>query len=218
MKGKPFTSEERQYMTEHYADISSEKIAKHLNRTLKSVYAYAAANGFKKSKEYLASPECGIFTKGMVKDNGMRFKKGQSPPNKGVKMTPELKEKCKHTFFKKGNLPKNTMHDGDLVIRKDKRANISYILQRVSKGKWVGLHKLKWEEKHGPVPKGFNVIFKDGDHANFDDDNLILVSNRELLDMNTLHRFPQDLKNLIYAKGALSRQINKQNKDGQTNS
>ena len=52
--------------------------------------------------------------------------------------------------------------------------------------KWRGKHVILWEQEHGPRPKGHKVIFADGNHRNFTPENLILVSNGELLIMNHL--------------------------------
>jgi HNH endonuclease len=41
------------------------------------------------------------------------------------------------------------------------------------------LHHVVWEEHHGPVPRGFKVCFKDGNHMNWDISNLELLSNSE---------------------------------------
>lgn len=53
-------------------------------------------------------------------------------------------------------------------------------------------HRVIYEQHHGPVPEGMNVIFADGDKCNFNINNLILVSNAELAVMNT---------NKLYFKG-----------------
>lgn len=50
--------------------------------------------------------------------------------------------------------------------------------------KWKGKHILIWEELHGPVPKGHAVIFADGNNRNFDPENLLLVSRKQLVRMN----------------------------------
>lgn len=46
---------------------------------------------------------------------------------------------------------------------------------------WKLKQRLVWEEHHGPIPDGYNVIFVDGNQDNFSIDNLELVSSQELL-------------------------------------
>ena len=44
---------------------------------------------------------------------------------------------------------------------------------------WQRKHRLIWEVTHGPIPKGYEVIFADGDKSNFRLNNLVLISVRE---------------------------------------
>lgn len=43
-------------------------------------------------------------------------------------------------------------------------------------GKNVYLHRMVWQEAHGPIPAGLHVHHKDGDVTNNDIDNLELIS------------------------------------------
>lgn len=45
--------------------------------------------------------------------------------------------------------------------------------------KTVYLHHVIWEEHNGPIPAGHKVVFKDGNHLNWDISNLILLSNSD---------------------------------------
>lgn len=116
---------------------------------------------------------------------GGRFEKGHIPANKGKKgsMSPEQYEKCKATMFKKGNIPANHRPIGS------ERSNLrDGVLIKVQDGQlqknWMPKGRYIYEQAHGKIPKGHKVIFADGDHNNFDLDNLILVSNAEELIMN----------------------------------
>lgn len=42
---------------------------------------------------------------------------------------------------------------------------------------WTYLHRIIWEEAHGPVPEGHRILFIDGNHDNLDLDNLACVSD-----------------------------------------
>lgn len=106
-----------------------------------------------------------------------RFKKGHIPFNKG------LKGVCtggKETQFKKGNIPKNYMPVGSERINGDDYVDIKI----ADPNKWKGKHILIWEKQNGPVPNGCCVIFGDGNNRNFDINNLILVSRKQLLILN----------------------------------
>jgi hypothetical protein len=52
--------------------------------------------------------------------------------------------------------------------------------------KWKGKHRIIWEKANGPVPKGYAIIFADGNRRNFKLKNLLMVSRAELSVMNKL--------------------------------
>lgn len=93
------------------------------------------------------------------------FKKGQEPPNKGRKwseyMSAEGMQRSRETQFKEGNINHNSKYDGAITVRVHKGSGITYKWRRISKSKWVPLHVYNWEQKHGPVPEGYIVVFKD---------------------------------------------------------
>jgi hypothetical protein len=49
---------------------------------------------------------------------------------------------------------------------------------------WKYKHYIIWEKAHGKIPKGHRIVFADRNKLNCDLDNLILVSQRELIVMN----------------------------------
>ncbi|TGE36037.1 HNH endonuclease [Desulfosporosinus fructosivorans] len=118
-----------------------------------------------------------------------QFRKGHVPANKGQKgiSYPGMK----HTQFKKGNKSHNWSPLGSERITKD-----GYIQVKIDDGKfqhnWKGKHLLIWESTNGPVPKGHVVIFGDGNRRNFELDNLILVSRKQLVKLNKLHLIQND--------------------------
>ncbi len=118
---------------------------------------------------------------------GGQFVKGQTPFNKGKKwneyMSPEGQAKSRKTTFKKGNIPQNRRPIGSERVDKD-----GYILIKIQddhkKKNWNTKHRYLYEQIHGKIPKGYKVIFADGNNRNFDLSNLIMVSNAEELIMN----------------------------------
>jgi len=68
-------------------------------------------------------------------------------------------EKVKHTFFKKGHLPHNTLTDYTEVIRNEKGTTYIYIKIPGAR-KAIPKHRYLWEQAHGTIPKGYNIIFK----------------------------------------------------------
>ena len=113
-----------------------------------------------------------------------RFEKGTVPWNKGVKGS----IKPNSGNFRKGNVPANVRPLWSERIGKN-----GYVEMKVpERDPYTGFatrykqkHVWIWERRHGrKAPKGHAVIFVDGDIANFDPDNLLLVTRAELLALN----------------------------------
>lgn len=105
-----------------------------------------------------------------------RYEKGNTPYNKGKKglIGPN------RTSFKKGQLPHNYRPVGSERVNVDGYTEIKI----KDPNKWRLKHIVIWEEVNGPLPKGYAVIFGDGDKLNLDISNLILVSRKKLLVLN----------------------------------
>lgn len=113
--------------------------------------------------------------------NGLntRFKKGCVPYNKGKKGLGGWEP----TQFKKGHKPHNYKTVGTERVNSD-----DYIDVKIADpNKWRAKHLLIWEKENGPIPKGYAVIFGDKNRRNFDINNLILVSRKQLAILNQHH-------------------------------
>lgn len=109
-----------------------------------------------------------------------KFRKGQTPHNKGKKMPKEVYEKVKHTMFAKGNVPPNHRPVGSERISKD-----GYIEVKVAEpNKWRLKQRVVYEEAKEKIPEGCPMIFLDGNKRNFDIDNLRCITRSELLYLN----------------------------------
>lgn len=128
--------------------------------------------------------------KGSIKRYGFntgrtgRFLKGGTPHNKGIKGV--CYKGCEKTWYKKGQLPHNTKPIGYERISKDGYIEVK-IAMRPSDTEdghnFVAKHRLIWEQFNGPIPKGCNIIFLDGDKTNCEIDNLVLVTRAEHLEL-----------------------------------
>ena len=109
-----------------------------------------------------------------------KFRKGQTPHNKGKKMPKEVYEKVKHTMFAKGNVPPNHRPVGSERISKD-----GYIEVKVAEPNKCRLkQRVVYEETNRKIPEGCPIIFLDGNKRNFDIDNLRCITRSELLYLN----------------------------------
>ncbi|MEZ0182632.1 HNH endonuclease [Flavobacterium oncorhynchi] len=203
-----FTNEEDQFIKDNYLTMPVKVIGHHLKRS------YCGITGRLK-KLNLIIPEEIIQQR---KDDSV-FKPGIIPFNKGKKLTdfmsPEAIEKSKMHRFKKGNIPKNALVDGTEVIREDKRSGRIYTLIKVPGiSKLVHKNIYLWElHNKRKLPVKHNIVFIDGNTQNFEISNLECISHEELLKRNTIHRLPEELKEIIYIKGSIRRQINKNSKN-----
>lgn len=212
---KLWTPEEIAWLKVNYPVMPMHKVQAHLGRSKESVYGAAYNLGLKKSAAYLASPFSGRITPGKKLDGGTVFKKGQVPFNKGKKietwLKPEMIANLKKTCFKKGNLPHNTLYDGAIRTRND-NSGLAYQYIRLSKAKWQLLHRHVWQQHYGPIPAGKVVAFKDGNQLNCKPENLTLLSLKENMQRNTIHRYPQEVVQAIKVVSKLKRKIKKYEK------
>lgn len=150
-----------------------------------------------------------------------RFQKGLIPANKGKKwneyMSKEGQRRAMKTTFKKGQKVWNYHPVGTIQLRgplagrsRGGRPRYSYYWIKVKDPNiWKEVHVYLYELKHGPVPKGYNVVFKNGNTLHCTEDNLECISNAELMKRNTIHRLPKEHKETLILINSLKRQIKK---------
>lgn len=198
-------------MRAEYPDARTEELAARLDRSARSVYMRAYLLGLSKSAAYLASPAAGR-TNGR-QGVGSRFKPGHSSWNRGVPGSTGTHENCRATQFRAGRSAteaRNYQPIGTERICKD-----GYIERKVTDDpalvparRWVGVHRLLWEEHLGPIPRGFAVTFKNGNKRDIRIDNLALTPRGLLMRRNSYHTRYPELAPLIQLRGALNRKIN----------
>jgi len=190
---RTWTDDEEQYLIANYANTSNIELAKMLGKkNADRVMDKASLLGLKKSGQFLRE-SCKARTKG-------QFKKGLIPHNKGKKLSQETKEKLKPTMFKRGNRPHNAQPVGTETKDKD-----GYVWVKIAEpSAWKLKHHIAYGE---PVPTGHKVIFLDGNKYNFERGNLQLVSNAELMNRNTMHRYPPELVRLLKTLNKLKKRV-----------
>jgi hypothetical protein len=127
----------------------------------------------------LGANQIRAYMKNHALTNGVnrQFKPGHTPFNKGKK---GITQGGESTQFKKGHKPYNYMPVGTERVNGDGYVDIKI----ADPNKWRAKHLLIWERANGPVPKGHVVIFGNGNRRNFDLNNLILVSRKQLALLN----------------------------------
>ena len=159
---KLFPEEIYNFIIQNYKGVGSKDMTEQVNALFNTEYTRGQIKSFYKNRR-LNSGTDGRFLKGHIP-----FNKGQ----KGMKMHPNSVA----TQFKAGHTPANKMPIGT-VMRKDD----GYLWRKTGEGArdWKQEHVIRYEEAHGPVPKGDVVTFLDGNRENLKLTNLKLISRRE---------------------------------------
>jgi hypothetical protein len=159
------------FIKDNYPLFSQKNLTINFNKRFKTILTEQQIRSFTRNHR-IRSGRTGCFEKGHVP---WTFGK------KGIHVSPQSE-------FKKGHMPANTKPIGtERIDNKD-----GYIHVKIeepnpytkSQTRFKQKHVVIWEREHGPVPKGFAVIFKDADKRNCVIENLELVSRAELLILN----------------------------------
>ncbi len=208
---KPWSAKDRQILRRLYPDAPTKELARRLKRPVQRIYAMAAKLGLAKSAKFHANAKLsGRFDKLSRAGEPFRFPKGHVPANKGLRRPGWAPGRMAETQFKKGFFPVN--RDPDFYVLGALRINTDgYIDMRVSfeagaKG-WRSLHRILWEDAHGPIPRGHVVVFKNRDKLDVELDNLELITQAENCRRNSIHRYPKQVRSAIVALGQFKRRV-----------
>ena len=167
--GRKFTAEQEEWLVAHN-HMSASEMSKGINDEFSLSTSPDEIKGWRaRTKNPRPTPS--------------RFQKGHTPFSKGKKwdeyMSPESQARSRMTTFKKGDTPHNTQPLGSISIM------AGYWVMKVSHTgnqhqKWKFLHRLLWEKEKGPIPKGMNVVFRNGDRNDIRMENLMLMDRKEM--------------------------------------
>ncbi len=207
VKRKIWTNEEREVLKQYFPHEKTAKTAERLGRTASSVNCEAQKLALKKSEVYCITLKLEAAAMLVVVGVKSRFKAGIIPGNKGKKIANDVYEKCKRTMFKKGHVPHNAIASGAIRKRKDRLGNYYYFYKAADSIRLVYYHRWLWEQVHGEIEKGMNVVFRDGNPMNCVVENLECISRSELMKRNTMRRFPTEVQEAITALATLNKRI-----------
>ena len=190
-----------------YPFESTAVIAKELGITISKVYNIAWAYKIHKDMNYLKTAASGRYKAGMRSGEAYQFKPGHIPKNKGQKMPADVYEKVKPTMYKKGSKPYNTQPIGTIHNRADKTGRL-YQYIKIKDSHWELLQRQVWTQANGEIPKGSVVNFIDGNFMNCDLSNLQLKTRGEMAIMNSIHRYPAEVRDLIKLNNKLKAKTN----------
>lgn len=156
-----------------YSSIRSKKQKLGLNKKIKVVPIY---NISKKEEIFLITNYKDLSNEELTLKFNSTFNK-----NLTIYQIKHLKKKLKITEKGKGRrVPlyhERRNHDGYTII-KIKDSKNKYYKNYVLKSHYI------WEQHYGEIPKGYNLIYLDGNKNNCNIDNLVLIKNSELVYIN----------------------------------
>lgn len=204
---KIWTSDECDLLKSLYPDTATAEIAAKMGVRVNQVHGKASALGLKKSAEYLASDLACRMRRGDNIGAAYQFKPGAAPWNKGIKF--DSGGRSHQTRFKPGMRPHTWRPIGTERISKDGILERKITDTGITKHDYVAVHRLAWIERHGPIPAGCAIVFRDGNPSNLDIGNLECVTRAELMRRNSCHNYGKEIAQLVQLRGAITRQINK---------
>ena len=167
-------SEEIEYLKEIVESRTCKEIAELVNKKFNTNYSEKDIYNAKRRYKLKSGVDC-------------TFKKGNIAHNKGKKwdeyMPKSSQENSKKTQFKKGSKPHNWLPVGSEWVN-----DRGYTYIKVAEpNDWQLKHRNIYEKHYGKIPKGYCVLFLNGDKNDFSLDNLKLIQIRHKLMMKNLH-------------------------------
>ncbi len=210
-KNKIWTKGLEDKLIELYPNNLTQDIADRFQMKLCTIRNAAHRLGLKKDKAWISKI---ARERTLDPNHGGRkflFQKGSIPKNKGLKqsdyMSKESIEKSKKSRFKKGNKPHNAFKDWEEVLRKDSNGKSYWRIKVQGSKRLVYKNVWLWELHNGKIPKNHVVVFKDGNTQNCIIENLECISRVELMNRNTIHQYPEELKETIRLKNKINKKI-----------
>lgn len=146
-----------------------------------------------------------------------QFGPGKTPWNAGKKGW-QAGGRSKDTQFKPGVKPSNTWRPvGAERMSKDGILYRKVADTGIKRDDWKAVHVLAWEEHNGPLPDGHIVIFKDGNRANFEPDNLQAITRADNMRRNSISRYGEDYRSAAIQLGWFKRKLNQMEKENENN-
>lgn len=200
-------------LTELWPDHTAVDIGERLGISTAIVYAKAHRLGLKKSEAFLRSSASGRMQPGDNKGAATRFKSGQIPANKGLRMPSGWAPgRMVETQFKKGRAASDAHNY--LPIGSERLSKDGYLERKVTDDpslvparRWEFVHRIMWKQAYGPIPDGHMVEFRDGNKTHLTLENFELLSRAEHMRRHTIHRYPAEVKQAIRLVGKLKRKI-----------
>lgn len=217
---RAWSPRELRLLRELYPDLLAESVAREIGRSVRSIYAMAGLLGLRKSALFLASDRSRRIQRGKQSPAmvAAQFKPGLVPWNKGRALAAHPNSRA--TQFKPGSKPHNTLPVGSYRINRDGNLQRKVGEARGSNSmRWRCVAELVWIEAKGTVPPKHIVVFRRGMHTTVPEeitpDRVECISLAENARRNHPRNRDPELGRLIQLKGAITRQVNRINREAQ---
>lgn len=205
IKPRRWTPEEDARLAELYGLHKLADIAKLLGRDISSISNRRQKLGLQRTPEQQARIGTG------------HFKPGQTPWNAGKKGW-QAGGRSKDTQFKPGEKPSNTWRP----VGAERTSKDGILYRKVADTghkptDWRAVHVIAWEAHNGPLPARHIVIFKDGNRANFEPDNLQAITRADNMRRNSISRYGEDYRSAAIQLGWFKRKLNQMEKENENN-
>lgn len=162
-----------------YADMLNEDLSELLGMPMAEIATRASRLGLHKAPAVM-SQTYSICMQRQGKRPG-QFAPGTQPWNKGLR---GYSVELGRSHFKEGNRPPTWVPVGTerwTMPPANRPDAPRYLKRKVAEpNHWELVHRIVWQQHHGPIPPGHVVIFHDGDTRNTDISNLRCVSRADL--------------------------------------
>ena len=210
-----WTAEQLQMLRDLYPETETAALATRFRKAAQTVNTMASKLGVRKTAEFMRRRA--IERPEWV---ACQFSKGHIPANAGTRRPGWGPGRMKETQFKRGErsgvAARNWRPIG--TILPDPEGYLRIKIREAEHGKeptgfgntrvWPLLQRHVWEQHHGPIPRGHNVAFKNGNRQDCSIENLECISRAEMAHRNRMWgRLPQELAEAIQLNGALKRKL-----------
>ncbi len=201
-----WTPAEVEILKRRYATEDTAEIAKLIGVTPDQAYTKASSLGIRKSKEFLRAVGQAMAARAPESVKKNRFQPGHTTWNKGKPF--EARGRSAETQFKAGSKPHSYA-----ALGSERQSKEGYLQRKMTDTgyvpfDWVPVHHLVWMDAGNPRPKRSEaLVFRDGNKRNFALANLELISRKELMVRNSVHRHGPEIGMASQLRGALNRVI-----------
>lgn len=184
-------------LTRNYADSTPQEMEKLLHGVFTANQISHKAKKLKIRKSDAYKEKYNLSPSGRFMPGSVSWNTGKHHPAHG---------RSAQTQFKRGMVPANHRPVGSIRITVD-----GYVEIKVAEGmhQWRLLHREAWKQHHGKYPpRGMPLIFIDGNKQNCDISNLQLITRKQLMARNTIHNYPEPIREITRLRAVITRRIN----------